>query len=369
MKFVSKLVLVWLTGCCLNAEAANVAVVAPRVGDMAKYGLELANGAQIAVDIINENGGILGEKINLITVDDRCEDSFAVSAAQMMALNSSKEDKVHLVIGPYCTNAFAKVADIYSKGKILRILPMPLDAGQSHLDKPGLFKIGGLMSEEAEVFFDFYKRQFSGKNVAMVYDRFLPETIETAFEVQELFRANNQGNRITLYELSAYDKDYLQAAKDVLLNNQVVYVLSGPKPTARMVQKLQEEKAETAIFVDEYLATPYFFRELGNFAEGVYVLAMEDLKDSPAFTEELVELRLKGKEPKGMGVYSYAAVKLWVKMAENAKSIHFDEIVSRGVKKKIGLPWGDVGFDKGNVSQSSRHSIYQIKNGEYTQVN
>ena len=73
-------------------EKGEVTVVAPKVGSMSRFGNELIDGAQIAIDMINENGGLLGDKLNLIAIDDRCEDVFAISTAQMIALNSSKED-------------------------------------------------------------------------------------------------------------------------------------------------------------------------------------------------------------------------------------------------------------------------------------
>ncbi len=350
------------------AQAANIAVVAPKVGSLARYGQELTEGAQIAADLINQNGGILGDKINLISVDDRCEDSFAVSAAQMMSLNSSKKDKINLVIGPYCDNAFEKIAGIYSQGQIVRILPMPLASGQMQVDAAGLFKIGGLKSSEANVFFEFYKKQLAGKNLAMVYNSTVAATTETAFDVQELFRNSNLADKIALYDLANYGKKYRQIAKEVLLNNSVVYILGKAEETAKLAQKLQEEKEDVAIVVDEYLATPHFFREMGNFVEGVYVITKENMKDNPAFTEELVKLRLKGKEPRGIGVYGYAAVQLWRQMAEKSGSIDFDKIIKSG-KGKFMLPWGEVNFVDGVASISSGHIVYQVRNGEYAQAN
>ena len=63
MKSILKSILICLMALpVLNVEAANIAVVAPKVGDMAKYGNELIDGVQIAVDIFNQNGGILSEK-------------------------------------------------------------------------------------------------------------------------------------------------------------------------------------------------------------------------------------------------------------------------------------------------------------------
>ena len=93
----------------VSAQAVNIAVVAPKVGAMAKFGHQLTEGAQTAVDEINKNGGLMGEQLNLITVDDRCEDSFAVSSSQMMALISSEDDKISLVICPYCGNEFVRI--------------------------------------------------------------------------------------------------------------------------------------------------------------------------------------------------------------------------------------------------------------------
>ena len=348
--------------------AANIAVVAPKVGPMAKFGHNLTEGVRTAVDDINQNGGIMGEQLNLITIDDQCEDSFAISAAQMMALNSSAEDRVSLVIGPYCGNAFARISQIYADGKIIRIVPVPVDKAQYNLNEPGLIKIGGVMIEEAEAFFRFYQKKFAGKNIAIAYESSLAAALETAYQVRGLFDENKLQNRLTLYDLDSYGGDYDRAAKEVLLNNQIVYILGSPSSTAMMAQKLQEENSETVLLIDEYMATPYFFREMGNFAEGVYVLAKEDLKDSPTFTEELVRLRLIGREPRGLGVYGYAAVKLWSDMALKAGSIAFEKVDAQRSGSKFRLPWGEVEFEGGRALQNSGYEVYQIVNGEYTQV-
>ena len=368
MKSVLKIVFCLLFCWVVDAKAVNIAVIAPKVGYLAKYGNELIDGVQIAVDNINQKGGILGKKINLITVDDRCEDSFAVSAAQMMSVNSSKDDKVSLVIGPYCDNMFDQVSFIYAQGGIVRIVPTPLSSVQYDLDEQGLFKIGGMMREEAKAFYAFYKNKFTDKNVAIVYDSLLPKTTETAVRIQELFSDNKLSNRITLYDIANYNKNFEQISKEILLNNEMAVVLSDAQSSAKLVQQLQEKKADIVIFVDQYLANTYFFREIGNFAEGIYVMQMETMKDSPSFTEELVTLRLQGREPKGLGVYGYAAVKLWQQLVEKAKDIDFNKIDKLKNGREFMLPWGKTAFIKGNAVKSGGYNIYQIQNGEYTQV-
>ena len=350
-----------------SAEAFNIAVIAPKVEKMGRFGNELIEGAQIAVDMINEKGGLLGDKLNLISIDDRCEDAFAVSTAQMIALNSSKNDKIDMVIGPFCDNMFEEITNIYEQNKIVRIIPMPLNEMQNSMISKGLIKIGGLMSSQAKIFVEYYQKNLVGKNVAFIYDSSIPKTTETAFEIQMLFDKNNLYG-LKLFDMSAYNEKYDELVDEVLLNSQVVYVLGRPEPLAIIIQKIQEENSETSIFTDAYMATGHIYRELGNFVEGVYFLSYKNIKDEPSFTEELVELRIKDREPKGLGVYGYAAVNLWAQLAEDAKSADFDKIDEQKNKKEYEMPWGMTGFNNGSATNSGEYSLYQIKNGEYTQV-
>ena len=94
----------------------------------------------------------------------------------------------------------------------------------------------------------------------------------------------------------------------------------------------------------------------------------EDLKDNPTFTEELVRLRLAGYEPRGLGVYGYAAVRLWSEMVRRAGSFDFGKVDAQRNGKQFELPWGKVDFVNGNALQSSGYEVYQIVNGEYAQV-
>ena len=55
---------------------------------------------------------------------------------------ASDKEKLSLVIGPYCSNAFEKVADLYANGKVIRVIPMPLTTEQENYSAKGLFKIG-----------------------------------------------------------------------------------------------------------------------------------------------------------------------------------------------------------------------------------
>ena len=69
----------------------TLAVIAPKSGEYARAGEELFNGAKMAVQEINDNGGLNGEKLDMLTIDDRCDDRLAVSTAEMLTLLKSKK--------------------------------------------------------------------------------------------------------------------------------------------------------------------------------------------------------------------------------------------------------------------------------------
>ena len=101
------------------AAEVTVAVITPKAGDYAVQGQELTRGAQKAVEEINAAGGLKKQKIKVLDIDDQCRDSTAVSTAQMLSLGQNH--KISLVIGPYCANAFAEVAQIYAKAKTVSV--------------------------------------------------------------------------------------------------------------------------------------------------------------------------------------------------------------------------------------------------------
>ena len=77
--------------------AVNVAVVVPLDGEYKIFGEQIVQGVQSAVELINHDGGLNGQEINMITVNDPCDDSGALTVANMLAQNSSDKDKISLI--------------------------------------------------------------------------------------------------------------------------------------------------------------------------------------------------------------------------------------------------------------------------------
>lgn len=352
----------------IKSEALNIAVIAPQEGVYQKFGQEIISGVQTAVNHINASGGLRGEKINLITVDDQCDNNIAISTAQMLAVNISEADKVALVIGPYCSNSLKEVTDIYGRAKIFEIIPIAVNS-KLFTDKPeGLVTLAGYTEQQSADFYQYYKQRFSGEKVALIYDSNDRDTIDMAAALQQEFQKNGKLDLLQAYSYASFE-DIEAMAEEVLKDKQhIAYILGNSKQTAEIASELKEEKKDFIIFTNKYVAQEDYDKIMGRQADDMYYFGLPSLKDNPDFAGTLVHLRLAGVEPEGLGVYGYSAVKLWEELVKGADSFEYEELAAELKKGKIRTTWGEVEFKDGAPANSLNFSIYKRNNGQYTQV-
>lgn len=347
----------------------NVAVIAPKAGEYQNFGDEIISGVRIAVEDINSKGGLKGEKLNLITVDDQCDDRLAISTAQMMAVNSSPKDKMSLVIGPYCSNAFDEVSAIYAKANIFQIIPTTISAKEATKDHKGLVKLVGYKERQGKDFFNYYKTNFADKRVALVYDSDNRDIVEVAASIQSEFRKAGTSDKLLAFSFETYNKDMNKLSKAILKNNiSMAYILGKANTIAKLSKELKSKQNDFVIFTNKYQAPDDYNQIMGDLAEGSYFVALPSLKDNPNFAETLVKLRLLGVEPEGLSVYGYSAIKLWEELVEKSDSFSYNKLAQVLSTNSVDPGWGEMMFNNGNPQNSINYGIYQLQSGEYTQV-
>lgn len=353
-----------------NANAdVNVAVVAPQSGSRATFGQELWEGARIAVDEINSNGGLLGEKINLIMVDDRCDDRFAISTSQMISLYNSQKGKTSLVVGPYCSNSFSLVANTYAKANIFQIIPTPISAIEAKEHHRGLIKMTGYHEQQSEAFYNYSQENFPNKKIGLVIDSRLSGIASIGEGVQKLFAQDKRDAYLSVFDFALYDNDIENLANKMEEEHvQLAYILGDDDDIAKLVKEWKDINSQAIVFTDRYLARSTYQDILGKKANGTYMFSLPTLKDNPDFTETLVKLRLLGIEPKGLSVYGYSAIRLWEELVKEADSFDYKELAQTIEKQKIDIGWGNTGFKNGIPDYTVGYRLYRFVDGEYTQV-
>lgn len=346
----------------------NVVIITPKEGRYEKFGSELLSGAQIAVDDINEAGGLNGEKINLINIDDQCDDILSISTAQMIALKTSKEEKISMVIGPYCSNAFDEVADVYAKANIFQIIPTTIGNNSYKQKHKGLVKLVGSKDRQGSDFFKFYKENFSDRMVAVIYDSNDRDIVDVAAKIQSEFVKDKISDRLKSFDYNRYKNNEKLAKAVIASGARVGYILGNPEKVTDTFRQLKTKNKNFVIFTNKYQVTDEYNIELGELAENSYMIALPSLKDNPAFTEELVKLRLLGIEPEGLSVYSYTAVKLWEDLVVKTKSFNYNKLAKKLEHNKFETSWGEVLFNNGAPKKDINYSIYKVNSGHLEKV-
>ena len=102
-----------------GGRVVKIAILAPLSGDVATFGQSTRDGAMLAVEEWNEDGGVLGRQIEVVVEDSQCSPEAAVSAANKVI----DQDGVKFIIGEVCSSASIPISEIAAAKNVLQISP------------------------------------------------------------------------------------------------------------------------------------------------------------------------------------------------------------------------------------------------------
>ena len=349
-----------------KAENITIAVIAPKQGEYKKEGTELFNGAKLALDELNKQGGLNNKEIDILTIDDRCDDRLAISTAEMLSLLNSK--KIGLVIGPYCSNRFDEIANIYEQSKIFQIVPTTVAYNNANTNKKGQIMFLGTKSQMSEDFFKFYNQNFAGLKTAFIYDDSKEDGYaEVAKSLFNQFRKYGKSELLKFFILNK-DTNIHDLIESLQHDNiGISFILSTPNETTDFIISLKNQNNNMIVFTAKDMLDNSAYEILNQKANGTYLLALKGFKDSLMFTENLVDMRLHGIEPKGLEVYSYAAVKLWSELVNNVQSFDYSKLSEASNSEILREKWSEFMMHSGSI-KSSKYVIEMYNNNEFKQV-
>ena len=112
----------------LSAPPAAFAADTIKIGEVQTYSkltsftVPYRNGWQLALEEINNAGGVMGKKIEVISRDDAGEPGKAVTIAEELIL----KDKVVLIMGSFLSNVGLAMTDFAKRNKVLYVAAEPL---------------------------------------------------------------------------------------------------------------------------------------------------------------------------------------------------------------------------------------------------
>jgi len=306
-----------------SSETIKIGIFSPTTGFAAADGTSALQAAQLAVKMINDNGGVLGKKLELIHYDDAAKPDQAASIARKLI----EQDKVVAGISGSYSGATRAAAPVFQEAGI----PM-ISAYAIHPDitKTGdkIFRVGTLASVEGRVGAELVGNVIEGKKVAIL-------TIDNDFgaALTEGFKshATDLGLEIVLeekYPLGETEfRPIIGKIKEV--NPDVVYATAYYNEAANFVSQAKDEGLEATIVGQEGYDSPKFIELAGPAAEGVIITTDLNRDSERPMTKKFLEEYKKAyKEDADMvGASAFDAVQLIAYAIKTAGSTDPDAMV------------------------------------------
>ncbi len=163
-----------LTGCggskAGSGDTIKIGMNLELTGGQAAYGNDSQKGAQLAVEEINKNGGVLGKKLELVPADNKSEPSEAAAAAQKLA-----DEGVVTVIGPLTTSAMLAAVPIMDGAKVPSVTPSATNPKVTVDEKTGkvlpyVFQTCFIDPYQGEVMANYAYKELNARKAVILID-------------------------------------------------------------------------------------------------------------------------------------------------------------------------------------------------------
>jgi len=267
------LLAVSFAGCAGGGNSGNIkiGVLVPLSGSEAYYGNDMLQSYKLAVDEINEGGGILGRQLELYEADDGCDPNMATQAASKIIANG-----VDFVVGGYGSGATIPTLQMFYDDDLMILISC---ANSTDITKLGLeqsFMINSPGTHAVVTLADLCK-SLGTKKVALIhqgdaYTKNLSDICE-----QELPKSGFEISTVQVMEKNAPD---VSAIVTAIRNSgaDFVYWCGYHADGSNVIKQLRRDGYTGEIAVGDGSASVELIEACGSDGEGVYVT-------SPPFVE------------------------------------------------------------------------------------
>ena len=287
-------------------EMIKIGAVLPITGETAQWGIPPKQAAELAVQEINDAGGVHGRVLRLYVQDSACDPKTAVSAFQNLL---SIHPDIQALIGAVCSSATLAITPIAERRQIVLISPA---STSPKITEAGDFIFRNIPTDalRGKVFAEYVFSQAKISKVAILY-------INNDAGVGNKDAFANRFKELGGMVLG--EEAYPQGARDVrtqltkakALNPQALVVVSYPEDTIVVVKQARELLPDMPLFFQaEAVEDPSVRKALGLTLDGVtYILPA---KPEGEVTQRFVNAYKKryGEEPELFAAEGYDCVQL-----------------------------------------------------------
>ncbi|MDX8494696.1 branched-chain amino acid ABC transporter substrate-binding protein [Mesorhizobium sp. VK22B] len=339
-----------------------IGVSSAMTGRLAWIGEQGQRGAEMAVADVNAAGGVLGQKVRLISVDDFCDPEQAVAAAQKLVA-----DGVVFVVGHYCSGASIPASKVYEEAGVVEISPGSTNPQLTELGRGNVFRTIGRDDAQGFIAGNYLADRWGDKKIAILHDN---STYGKGLADETRKQLNKRGVTEAVYDAYTPGMDDYSAEVAALQTAGVsaLYV-GGYHADVALIARAAHDRGYTVQLISgDALATEEFALIAGSAAEGTLFTFPADPRRNAGAAAIVEQFRAENFEPAGYTLLSYCAVQVWAQAVAKAGSLAPKAVIATLHEQQFDTVIGRVDFDdKGDLTRQS-WVWYVWRGGEYVPV-
>ncbi len=307
-------------------QTIQIGLQAPLTGDFAAEGQWAKQSVEVAQELINKKGGVLGKQVEIVVADDASNPKDSALAAQKLISQGLKE-----VIASYGSSVTAPAADLYDANKVVSV-GYGCTAVRLTMEKqrPYFFRTAGRDDTQSEFFAKFAVEVLGAKRIAIMHDNqdYGRGVAEDAKKFLQPYLDSGQAELVYYDAITPGESDYSAVVSQIKEINPDVWFFTAYYPEAALLLKQARQAGYAGLFVgNNSVPTPEFEKIAGlDVIKGSIHLnePMPQFLTYPASVEFMEAYKAKFNEMPGSIWAVYAADALNALVAAIAKAGSID---------------------------------------------
>jgi branched-chain amino acid transport system substrate-binding protein len=348
-----------------TADSIKVGVAGPHSGSLASYGIPTARAAELVKNKYNENGGVLGKNIELITEDDQCDPTTATSIATQLVAEG-----IDVVLGHICSGATLAALEVYKNAPKVVLSPASTN---THLTQsgeyPNFFRTIAPDDEQVRLQVEFALDILNINKFAIVHDnstygKDLAEYAKTFLE------ADSRAVVVAYESITPGLSDYSNLVQIIEQSNAEATIYGGSHPEAsKIITQIREMNMDTLFISGDAIKDDAFIAAAGDHAEGVYASAPTDMSNNSLYQLAVEEhIQAYGEDPGAFFAQAYAGAMVLLEAIVNAGSTDYAAVRNSLLNDFFITPLGRIRFDEKGDAIGVGFSIYKVIDSEFVEV-
>ncbi len=366
-----------LTGCAAGSETSgggasgDVIKIGANLelsGQVASYGSSIADGVELAVEEINNDGGIDGKKIEIVKVDNKSDAAEATNAA----IKLTSQDKVTAIIGAATSGNTVAQAQIANDNKTVLLSPSGTSPNVT-VNEDGsvnefVYRTSFIDPFQGTVAANFAAETLKVKNAAIFSDSASDYAKGLAASFKETFESAG-GKVVSEESYVAKDTDFRSTLTRIKAENpEFIFIPGYYEEVGLIVKQAREMGIDVALMGADGWDSPKLVELAGADAlNNTFITNHYSSEDPDETIQKFVttfQEKYDGKSPDAFNALGYDSVYLLADAIERAGEVDSTKIKDALAETKdLSLVTGTVSIDEEHNPIKSA-TVLEYKDGK-----